>query len=139
MLEFQNRQTISGPLMSRGGPKHESLTQEINTALRWYRRTKSLYDKVEPIRTTAFARCINRTARREYWNSFVASITKDTPMSIIWKRVRKINGKYAPTPSPSLLVNGVFHQEPEVVSNFMAEHVAATSMWHLLFRCFLTS
>ena len=101
--------------------------QERKTALRRYMRTRSPFDKVELNRATAFARFIKRRARRSYWEDFVSSITKDTPMSKIWKRVKKLNGKYPTNHPPSVMVNGSLHQDPQIVCNLLGEHVAAVS------------
>ena len=48
-------------------------------------------------------------------------------MSKIWKRVKKLSGKYAPCHPPSIMVNGALHQDPQIVSNILGEHVATVS------------
>ena len=95
--------------------------------LRRYKRTKAVEDKIELNRTTALARKIQRRARKENWMNFISTINKDTPMSKIWKRVKKLNGKYIPSHPPSLHDNGVLMQDPQVVADILGEHLASVS------------
>ena len=62
--------------------EHCRLThQERKVALRRYKRTKSIHDKIELNRTSAQARFAKKRARKLYWKNFVSSITTDTPIS----------------------------------------------------------
>ena len=121
----------SGLVRNKPVPWWNEACREANaarrSALRRYNRTKSLFDKVELKRATAFARFVKRRARKNSWNKFVSSINKDTPMSKIWKRIGKLNRKYPPSRPPSLMTNGILHQDPEIVCNILGEHVANIS------------
>lgn len=57
----------------------------------------------------------------------MSTLTSHTPMSKIWQRVRKIRGIYGKYRPPSLHINGILEQDPQVVANTMASHVATVS------------
>lgn len=101
--------------------------QNRKAALRRYKRTKSPFDKIELNRASAFARLLKRRARRRCWTNFVESINSDTPMTKIWKKVGKINGKYKNQNPPTIIKDGTTHQDPLIVSNIMGEHFATIS------------
>ena len=54
-------------------------------------------------------------------------LTLKTPLSIIWKKIWKISGKFVPSPPPALDINGHITIDPETVSNCFAEHFARIS------------
>ena len=73
-----------------------------------------------------FRRAI-KAAKRLSWNSYVTSINDRTPPSAVWRKVRKIAGKYTSSPPPVLKVNGQLITNDVEVSNVLANHFANIS------------
>ena len=68
-----------------------------------------------------------KAARRQSWCAFVSSINSRTPQTVVWKRLRKIAGKFTPIPPPILRINGQYITRPLEVSDVFAEHFAVVS------------
>ena len=99
---------------------------ERKTALRRYQRTRCEVDKIAYKRARAKAQYTKNMARKESWKRFVCSINKDTPLSKIWSRIRKIRGRQE-LRAPCLTVGGVTRAEPIEVANIFADHFAGVS------------
>ena len=76
-------------------------------ALRRYQRNKTVGNRVALNRARAIARRTQRLARRKCWQDFVKTINSNTPLDKIFKKVKKIHGKFNGTSSPCLQDNGV--------------------------------
>ena len=109
-------------------------------AERALRRRYSLMNLITFQRLRAICRVIFRRAKRESWQAFLSSINSRTSLHKIWKRVRKISGKFSP--SPSLLLrtpDGSFISDPFAVATVVAEAFAGVSHpdnYNLVFRRF---
>ena len=104
-----------------------SHTQRLRkAALRRYRRTRSLPDKVALNRASAIARFTQRKARSDSWKAYVSTLTSDTPLTRVWKRIRNIKGTFS-NRSICLSSNGVLEMDPQAVANTLAEHVSTVS------------
>ena len=68
-----------------------------------------------------------KAASRQSWSAFITNINSRTPQSTIWKKVRKVAGKYTPSPPPVLKVGGQLVTSPLEVGNVFAEHFANVS------------
>lgn len=68
-----------------------------------------------------------KMARREFWKSYVSSITVHTPLTEAINRVRKISGKYSAPPPPVLSHDGRTLADPETDADLFAEHFASIS------------
>ena len=68
-----------------------------------------------------------KAARRQSWSSFVSSVNSRTPSSTVWRKVKKIAGKFTPNPPPVLKMNGQYMTSALEVSNALAEHFANVS------------
>ena len=73
-------------------------------------------------RRQAIKRRIYKEARRQSWINYISTLTSRTPTKQVWEKIRKINGKYIPTPQPSLLVNDNYISDPTKVANIFAFH-----------------
>lgn len=92
-----------------------------------YQHTKLDADKISYKRIRARAKFVKNEARRSSWREYVSTITKETPMSKIWSRIGKMNGKYPSHHPPYLRVAGVDISEGGQVANVLAEHFSAVS------------
>ena len=76
-------------------------------ALRRYQRTRAVADKISYNRAKALATYTQNQARKVSWRKYVSALTLDTPMTKIWKRIAKMNGKYDGPSKSHLMCNGV--------------------------------
>ena len=67
-----------------------------------------------------------RAAQRNSWIAYVSSITKDTPIGKIWKKVHKILGKSIQAHIPTLLIDNKDYDPKDVASPF-AENLSCIS------------
>ena len=91
-------------------------------ALRRYKTSGLVVDKISYCRARAHAKRTLHTARVESWKRYVSSLNDKTPMSKIWKRIRKIRGSYSPINSPILTDNGDVISESIEVAERLADH-----------------
>ena len=96
-------------------------------AFRRYQRTKLPVDKIEYNRLKAIARRTYRHSMKQSWQSFVSTITTDTPMSKIWKKIAKIRGRWRGTSPPTLIDGDTIVVDESTVANRLGEHFAAVS------------
>ena len=68
-----------------------------------------------------------KQAKRQSWVDYVSKITWKTNLTEVWTKVRKISGKYIPTPSPVIQYNNQTIHNPIDVSEAFAEHFAKIS------------
>ena len=92
-----------------------------------YHRHKCDHCLIEFRKARARYRRLLKDSRRESWSSFVTTINCKTPLSLVWNRIRKITGKFTPSPPPILKVGGDTIAEPSVVANMLAEAFANVS------------
>ena len=96
-------------------------------ALRKYKRTKATEDKVALNRATAKFKKISRESRRNGWQNYVSSINPDTPIRKIWKKVKKITGKYSESRAVTLIQNDTRITDQNECSNILAQHYSKVS------------
>ena len=101
---------------------------EKNRAERANRRAHTVETKIRYNRAKARCRYIMKKARTESFQEYVKSINQNTNLHQIWKKVRKIEGKFSPSPVPVLVDRGgEQHSDPTQTSNILAEHFAQVS------------
>ena len=105
--------------------------------VRRYRRTKSNIDKIELNKATAKARYVKRNARKESWQAYVSTINCNTPMSKVWKKVRKMSGKYNRGAPPCIQINGILEMDHKKVADALGrniEYISSTPHYDQEFR-----
>ena len=96
-------------------------------ALRRYQRTKNVGDKIAYNRARAYAQVVKDVARKQSWQKYVSTLTKDTPMNKIWQRINKMNGKYSNYGKSHLMRNGEEIIDQGDVAAALAEHFSEVS------------
>ena len=99
----------------------------MRAAFTRYRRRKCDFYLIEYRKSRAYFRLTVKKARKGSWSNFISSINSKTPLSVVWKKVRKIAGKYTPSQPPVLKINGVNVADPQVVADSFADHFANVS------------
>ena len=69
-----------------------------------------------------------KQAKRQSWIKYLSSINWRTTLPEVWSKIRKIAGKYIPTPLPVLKVNGLTLANPDDVSEAFADHINIHSL-----------
>ena len=91
-------------------------------AYKKYNRSKLIIDKINYCKMRAMAKRVQAEAKRSSWQRFVNSLNVNTPMSKIWKRIRKIRGKYSNYSAPCLLKDGQHITDEAELAEIMASH-----------------
>ena len=92
-----------------------------------YRRRRCPYYLIQYRKARAQFRFKIKKARKNSWTIFISKINSKTPLSLVWKKVRKIAGKFTLPKPPVLKVNGIIVAEPQEVANILATHFAKVS------------
>ena len=92
-----------------------------------YRGHKCDHYLVQFRKARAVFRSTIKKARRISWSSFLSTINSKTPLTIVWKKIRKIAGKFMPSAPPVLKINGVSITDPKNVADNLASHFADIS------------
>ena len=100
---------------------------ERKQALRRYQRTGLVCDKISLNRATAIAKRTKNVAKRDSWQRYVSSLNSKTPMTKIWERIRKINGKYNSHHPPVLTDGGVTVGNPRQTTEILARYFESVS------------
>ena len=103
------------------------LHRATRKALTRCRRHRTAENLIHYKKCRALFRRTMKAARRQSWCAFVSSINSRTPQTVVWKRLRKIAGKFTPIPPPILRINGQYITRPLEVSDVFAEHFAVVS------------
>ena len=76
--------------------------REKRAALRRFQHSRLLQDKVAFCRARAVFRHLQTQSRTQSWQHYVSSLTSRTPLSKVWQRVKKIQGRYGSMSRPVL-------------------------------------
>ena len=101
--------------------------REKKQAQRRYHRSPTVDNKIALNRARAAARCWQRRARRRCWLEYVSKLKSTTSMSTVHKMMRKMQGKHARPPIPTLTINNETILESSQVANRFAQHFADIS------------
>ena len=99
----------------------------MRAAFTRYRKHRTDYYFIQYRKYRAKFRRQIKEARRESWSKFVSSINSNTPSSVIWKKMRKIAGKFTAHPPPVLKLDGNNVTDAKEVSDAFANYFASVS------------
>ena len=108
-------------------PQLQTLHRATRTSLTRLKRHHTEANKIFYKKCRAQFRRAIKEARRQSWSSFVSTVNCRTPPSAVWRKLKKVSGKYTPTPPPVLKVNNQLIANATEVSNALAEHFAKVS------------
>lgn len=102
--------------------------REYCRAERALHRQYSIANKIRFNRAKANKILTMNRRRKESFQSYIQSINQNISLHQVWKRVRKIEGRFSPTPLPILEDNaGRVFSDPKETSNKLADHFASVS------------
>ena len=97
------------------------------TCFRRYLRAHRILDKVAYSKALAKQKQLFKQAKRNSWLKYISSLTSKESDSEIWKKIRKLQGKFIPSPLPVLHVDGSEISEPREVAQVLARHFSNVS------------
>ena len=97
------------------------------TCFRRFNRSRTDDNRIAYARACAKQKRIFKKAKRSSWLRYISEITSKTPNSQIWKKIKKLQGKFVPNPLPILKVNGNYITEPKEVAEVLGKHFANIS------------
>ena len=92
-----------------------------------YRRYPCLVNKIIYKRALAKQKKIFKEARRESFLRFISELKYDSPLTLVWNRISKLLGKFVPSPSPILKINGILVSDAKQVAEAFGSHFASIS------------
>ena len=66
-------------------------------------------------------------AKAASWQKYVSGISSDTPIGRVWGKVKKLSGKFVPSPTPALTINNQLVTDHGEVSTALAAYFAQVS------------
>ena len=99
----------------------------MRSAFTRYRHNKNSHYLISFKKARARFCYLVKQAKRQSWVNFLSTINWKTSLSEVWSKIRKITGKYVPSPPPVLKRNGDILADPEQVSEAFADHFAKVS------------
>ena len=97
-------------------------------AQRALHRSPTEVNKITVRRLNALCRRTFKEAKKNSWIRFVSSINVNTSLSEIWKKIKKLNGKFSAHPAPLLRdADGNLSSDPDITSNIFAEAFSEVS------------
>ena len=105
-----------------------TLSQKIaRTCYKRYRRYPCLVNKITYKRALAKQKKIFKQARRESFIKYISELKYDSPLSLVWNRIRKLQGKFSPSPLPILRVVDLFLSDAGEVTEAFGRHFSNIS------------
>ncbi|XP_076066111.1 uncharacterized protein LOC143039755 [Oratosquilla oratoria] len=99
------------------------LRDTARSCYRRFRRLPTEANKMVYQKAVANKRKYMKEAKRMSWQNYVSTIKTSTPSASVWNRVKKLSGRYIPSPQPSLLINDTVVSDPcEVAEEFATRH-----------------
>ena len=105
-----------------------ALSRKIaRTCYKRYRRYPCLVNKITYKRALAKKKKIFKQARRESFIKYISELKYDSPLSLVWNRIRKLQGKFSPSPLPILRVDDLLLSEAGDVAKTFGRHFSNIS------------
>lgn len=104
-----------------------ALRRVTRKCFRRYKTSGSHVAKTTYLRNQAKQRRYFKKAKRDSWIYYINGINSKTPSSKIWKKIKKLSGKFVPSPLPSLKINDVIITDPNEVAAKFGEHFSNIS------------
>ena len=92
-----------------------------------YKKTGSTQAKITYQRAKAKQNKCFKKAKRESWVHYINGISSKTPSKMIWKKIKKLSGKFVPDPLPTLKINCDLITQSEEVAEKLGEHFSRIS------------
>ena len=94
---------------------------------RKYKTNGSSQSKVIYQRAMAKQRRYFKKVKKESWLYYINGINSKTPSRAVWRKIRKLTGKFVPSPIPKLRINDNLISDPDKVANELGKHFSGVS------------
>ena len=92
-----------------------------------YRRYPCLINKITYRKALANQKRTLKQARRESFIKYISELKYNSPLSLVWNRIRKLQGKFSPPPLPILRIDGLFISDAGEVAEAFGRHFSNIS------------
>ena len=92
------------------------------TSYKRYRRYPCLVNKITYKRALAKQKKIFKQARRESFIKYISELKYDSHLSLVWNRIRKLQGKFSSSPLPILRVDDLFLSDAGDIAEAFGRH-----------------
>ena len=90
-------------------------------------RIPILINKIIYKRNLAKQKLTFKESRRESFITYISELKYDSPLILVWNRIRKLMGKFVPSPLPILKINNVLVSDPIEVAEVFGRHFSSIS------------
>ena len=97
------------------------------TCYKRYRRYPCLINKITYRRALAKQKKTFKQAREESFIKYISELKYDSPLTLVWNRIRKLQGKFVPSPLPILKLEGILISDAGEVAEAFGKHFANIS------------
>ena len=105
-----------------------ALSRKIaRTCYKGYRRYPCLVNKITYKRALAKKKKIFKQARRESFIKYISELKYDSPLSLVWNRIRNLQGKFSPSPLPIFRVDDLLLSDAGDVAETFGRHFSNIS------------
>ena len=122
---------------TKGLPRRPTVPWWNNTCSKLRRTTRKFYrqfkNRCSPEAKSLYQRAVAKQRnyfkkiKRESWVHYINGINSQTATREVWKKIRKLRGKYIPTPLPSLKDGNKIITDTAEVANKLGEHFSNIS------------
>ena len=92
-----------------------------------YKRRPILVNKISNSRKLAIQKRVFKEARRDLFSKYISELKYNSPLSMVWDSIRKLEGKFSPHPLPILKINLMVISEAKEVAEAFAQHFSSIS------------
>ena len=97
------------------------------TCFRRYLRSPCEVNKIAYARASAKLKRTIKKAKRLSWMRYISEISAKTPTNQIWKKIKKLQGKFVPNPLPVLKIADKYVSNHKEVAELLGKHFAGVS------------
>ena len=92
-----------------------------------YKRYPCSINQIIYKRALAKQKKIFKQAKRESFIKYISELKYDSPLTLVWNRIRKLQGRFVPPPLPVLQIDGILISRAEDVAEAFGRHFATVS------------
>ena len=92
-----------------------------------FKRRPCLVNKLAYRCAQAKQKRVFKRAKRESFIAYINELKTDSPLILVWNRLRKLQGKFVPSPLPILKIDGILVSDPKEVAEALGRHFASVS------------
>ena len=94
-----------------------------------YKRYPCEANKIAYCRARAKQKRIIKSSKRESFRQYINGLNANTPATLVWNRIKKLQGKFVPSPLPVISLGDSLISKPGEVAEVLAQHFASISSY----------